>query len=358
MYNKPVINKIPFVKSIANTNQRISTKQVITQKMNTVFLSIVIPTYNRLDLLKESMNGILKQIKVDYKYEIIVICDNPKDIEISNYIRSLNLDNLSYYINTKNLGLFNTMNLGVQLAQGEWVAFLHDDDLLKENYLKEINKLIHKHKDIGAIMVSTKQIGNVNYRSRLRETGLYKFLKPIKDKLSNGKMYQLRIFDNILWCADQYGAPSCGSVWNREKFLQVGGYNDEWYPSGDWFYMVEFNKKYKVYKTSEQLGYYRWSENASTKPEVIQKFITDNLYLREYFREHYTLGKIVYHLTKKEHYRHIIDVFLTFEKTQSLKPEDYNNIYPYPKNSIRYQIYLNGQRLYWVLRVMISLVFG
>lgn len=349
---------ISFIRTISIDNSRNISKQIIKHNLNSVFLSIIIPTYNRLDLLKESINSILYQNKVNYNFEIIVICDNPQDIEITKYIKSLNLNNLSYYINNENLGLFNTMNLGVQLTQGEWVAFLHDDDLLKENYLQEIYKLIHKHNDIGAIMVSTKQIGNVNYRSRLRETSLYKFLKPIKDKLSNGKMYQLRIFDNILWCADQYGAPSCGSVWNREKFLSVGGYNDEWYPSGDWFYMVEFNKKYKVYKTSEQLGYYRWSENASTKPEVIQKFITDNLYLREYFREHYTLGKLIYLLTKKEHYRHIIDVFLTFDKTNTLKPEDFNDIYPYPKKTFRYQIYLNGQRLYWILRVMISLVFG
>lgn len=351
-----MINSKSFVKAIDKKNVIIPV--VSTTKDTSFFLSIIIPTYNRLDLLKESIHSILNQNKVDYPYEIIIICDNPKDTEITTYIKSLELNNLSYYINHKNLGLFNTMNLGVQLAQGKWVAFLHDDDLLKENYLQEIHKLILKHNEIGAIMVSTKQVGNVAYRSRLRETSLYKFLKPIKDALSSGKMYQLRIFDNILWCADQYGAPSCGSVWNKDKFLTLGGYNDEWYPSGDWFYMVEFNKHYKVYKTSEQLGYYRWSDNASTKPEIIEKFITDNLYLREYFREHYFLGKIIYHISKKEHYKHIIDVFLTFDKTHQLKPEDFNQIYPYPKNSFRYLLYLNGQRLYWVLRVMISLIFG
>lgn len=207
-------------------------------------------------------------------------------------------------------------------------------------------------------MVNTQQIGNVSYRSRLRESGLYKLLKPIKDNLSRGKLYKLRIFDNILWCADQYGAPSCGSVWNKKKFLSLGGYNETSYPSGDWFFMVKFNERYTVYKTTEQLGYYRWSDNASTKPEIIRKFITDNLALREYFREKYTLGKIIYHLTKKDHYKHIIDVFIGFDKTKTLKPEDFNTIYPYPKKSLHYFFYLNGQRAYWVLRVMISLLIG
>ncbi len=357
MYNINVLNKNLFVKDLIPL--KINDELIRNNDENLeLFLSLIIPTYNRLDLLKESLESVINQRPINFKYEIIIICDNPNDTEITNYIEQIDIPNLYFYLNKNNVGLFNTLNLGVQLARGQWVSFLHDDDLLKENYLQEIYKLIHKHKDIGAIMVSTKQIGNVAYRSRLRETSLYKFLKPIKDKLSSGKMYKLRIFDNILWCADQYGAPSCGSVWNRKKFLKLGGYNDEWYPSGDWLYMVEFNKHYKVYKTTEQLGYYRWSENASTKPEVIKKFITDNLYLREYFREYYFLGKIIYHLTKKEHYKHIIDVFLTFDKTNTLKPEDFNDIQKYSHNSIRYQVYLNGQRLYWIVRVMISLVFG
>lgn len=322
------------------------------------FLSIIVPTYDRIDSLLESLESIQNQLEVTYTFEIIVICDQPRDYKIEKEIAIFHFKNFSYYKNKQNIGLFETLNLGVRLAKGTWVAFLHDDDLIKRSYLQEIYSLINKHVDTGAIMVSTQQIGNVSYRSRLRESRFYKLLKPIKDKLSRGKLYRLRIFDNILWCADQYGAPSCGSVWNKEKFLSLGGYNEKSYPSGDWFFMVEFNRRYKVYKTTEQLGYYRWSENASTKPEVIKMFITDNLNLREYFREHFLLGKIIYHLTKKEHYKHIIDVFLGFDKTHTLKPHDFDFIQPYPKNTLRYFLYLNGQRAYWVLRVMISLIIG
>lgn len=333
-------------------------QKIFSVEKSTPFLSIIIPTYDRVELLKESLDSILIQNKVDYSYEVIVICDDPNNTSIEKLVKDYAFNNVSYYKNIQNLGLFETLNLGVRLSKGKYIAFLHDDDLLKDNYLKEIYTLIQRKPKAGAIMVSTQQIGNVSYRSRFRETGLYKFLKPIKDSLSRGKLYKLRIFDNILWCADQYGAPSCGSVWNKEKFMSLGGYCTESYPSGDWFFMVAFNEKYPVYKTTEQLGYYRWSDNASTKKEVIEKFITDNLALREYFKEKYFLGKIIYHLTKKEHYKHIIDVFLTFDKTKTLKPEDFNYIYTYPKNTLRYKLYLNGQRLYWVLRVMISLIFS
>lgn len=356
MNQKPIVfNSTQYTEEVYNT---LSHCVFSHSKDNDFFLSIVVPTYDRQDLLLESLNSILNQKPVSYAYEVIVICDNPKNANFEYQIKELAIKNISVYMNKQNLGLFETLNCGVRLAKGKYVAFLHDDDLLKENYLTEIEKLLKLKKSIGAIMVSTQQIGNVSYRSRFRETSLYKFLKPIKDSLSHGKMYRLRIFDNILWCADQYGAPSCGSVWDKEKFISLGGYSTASYPSGDWFYMVEFNKHYRVYKTSEQLGYYRWSNNASTKAEIIRKFITDNLALREYFREHYFLGKIVYALTKKEHYRHIIDVFLTFDKTGKLKPHDFDEIMPYPKNSLRYKVYLNSQRLYWVLRVMISLVFG
>lgn len=338
--------------------QTLSQKVFSSSQITRPFLSIIVPTFDRLELLKESLLSLQNQEPIEDAYEVIVICDDPKNTQLIDLIQTFKFDSVSLYINTQNIGLFETLNLGVRLANSPWVAFLHDDDLLKPNYLKEIKQLLNRRNKIGALMVSTQQIGNVTYRSTLRSSGLYKFLKPIKDRLSQGKLYPLRIFDNILWCADQYGAPSCGSVWNKEKFLSCGGYDERSYPSGDWFFMVKFNEQFKVYKTTQQLGYYRWSDNASTKPDIIRKFITDNLALREYFREKYILGKIVYHLTQKEHYKHIIDVFIGFDKTNTLKPHDFDDLYPYPKNSLSYFIYLNGQRAYWVLRVMISLLFG
>jgi glycosyltransferase involved in cell wall biosynthesis len=318
-------------------------------------LSLIIPTYDRYDLLNETLRSVVQQNNHGLKLEIIVLADNPTfDFKKIN----IQLDQISLYKNTSNLGLFETMNLGVNLATGKYVAFLHDDDVLNPNYFSEIEKILKRKPDLGALMIAHKQIGQVPLRSRFRSSRIYRVLKPLKDRLSQGKVYQLRIFDNILWCADQYGPPSCGSLFERAKFLSLNGFNPETYPSGDWFFMVAFNQRYSVYKTTEQLAQYRWSENASTKRDVIAKFITQNLELREYFREHYVLGKVVYHLTKKVHYRHILEVFIGFDQSKTLKPDDFNHIMPYPSHHPLYFWYLNGQRAYWIFRVMISLVIG
>ena len=321
-------------------------------------ISILIPTYDREDYLMESVTSALNQIDVNVAYEIIVVNDNPSNTTIEPLLKSLNSDRISYYQNRNNLRLFETMNLMVRLAEGKWAAFLHDDDLLNSNYIKEITYLLKRRKDIGAIMVANKQIGQVPYRSRIRQSSIYKFLKPIKDRMSSGRFYRLRIFDNILWCADQYGPPSCGTIFNRDYFIKTGGYNEETWPSGDWYFMVEFNKHYKVYKTTEQLGQYRWGINESMKPTTIKLFIDDTIALREYFRDHYVFGKFMYHLTRKLHFKHVVDNFISFDKTKTLKPSDFEYIMPYPKDSLVYFFYLNGQRAYWVLRVMISLVIG
>lgn len=330
-------------------------KNSINQKP---LISILIPTYDREDYLLESINSAINQIDVNVEYEIIVVNDNPNNTSIEKLLRNINSNRISYYQNKKNLKLFETLNLMVRLAQGKWVAFLHDDDLLNPRYIKEISRLLERRNNIGAIMVANKQIGQVPLRSRIRESKIYKVLKPIKDKLSVGKFYPLTIFDNILWCADQYGPPSCGSIFNKDYFISLGGYNEDTWPSGDWYFMVEFNKHYKVYKTTEQLGLYRWGNNESMKKETIKAFIEDTLKLREYFRETYLFGKVMYHLTKKVHYKHVVDVFVGFDKTKTLKPTDFNYLYPYPKNSLSYFIYLNSQRAYWVIRVLISLVIG
>lgn len=321
-------------------------------------ISILIPTYDREDYLMESIQSALNQVDVTIPYEIIVVNDNPNNTSIEKLLKGLNSERISYYQNKQNLKLFETMNLMVRLAEGKWAAFLHDDDLLNPNYIKEISRLLDRRSNMGAIMVSNKQIGQVPYRSRIRQTSIYKFLKPIKDKMSVGKFYRLRIFDNILWCADQYGPPSCGTIFDKEKFISIGGYNEDTWPSGDWYFMVEFNKHYKVYKTTEQLGQYRWGINESMKPTTIKLFIEDTLALREYFKDHYLFGKIMYHLTRKEHFKHVVDVFIGFDKTKQMKPSDFEYIMPYPKDSLFYFLYLNGQRAYWVLRVLVSLVIG
>lgn len=113
------------------------------------FLSIVIPTRNRLGLLKESILSAINQEDAPVDYEV-VIADNCSDDDVCEKIRlfleDLGADNVYYYRNTENIGLYQNWNRSIELARSKWAAMLHDDDLLYGDYVKTMSNIIRRHK--------------------------------------------------------------------------------------------------------------------------------------------------------------------------------------------------------------------
>lgn len=108
--------------------------------------SIIIPTYKGLDTLSIAIQSVLTQSFNDY--EIIVSDDNEigsnEQIEtekIVNDFKKTNL-NLVYLKNGHHNGSY-ARNRGIEIAKGDYISFLDDDDYYMENYLYEVNNCIH-----------------------------------------------------------------------------------------------------------------------------------------------------------------------------------------------------------------------
>lgn len=107
--------------------------------------SVVITTYNRLNLLKRTIHSALNQT---IECEVIVADDCSSD-GTSEYVKSFReqlpphqQQRLVYLCNTTNSGHAATVNAGIALAQGEWIKFLDDDDYLASNCLEEMQRAI------------------------------------------------------------------------------------------------------------------------------------------------------------------------------------------------------------------------
>ena len=96
-------------------------------------ISIIIPSYNRADKLKEAIQSVLDQ---DYferdsdarRFELLVIDDGSTD-QTKAVVESFSSPILYRYQDHK--GVSAARNLGIKLSQGEYVAFLDSDDLWK-----------------------------------------------------------------------------------------------------------------------------------------------------------------------------------------------------------------------------------
>lgn len=91
-------------------------------------VSIIIPTHNRVCLLREAIDSVLNQTFKDI--EVIVVDDAGAE-NVQSVIASYGCQNLRYLRNERNLGLAGTRNQGIAAAAGDYIGFLDDDDLFE-----------------------------------------------------------------------------------------------------------------------------------------------------------------------------------------------------------------------------------
>lgn len=96
-----------------------------------VTVSVVIPFYSNVDWLKEAVLSVLIQSFSDY--EIIVVNDGSNE-NIDDFLNEFG--NKIVYKKKKNEGPASARNLGIELAKGEYIAFLDSDDLWHTDKLK------------------------------------------------------------------------------------------------------------------------------------------------------------------------------------------------------------------------------
>ncbi len=88
-------------------------------------VSVVIPTYNRPDLVKKAIGSILLQTYHDFE---IIIVDDGMQKRAQSSVEEIHDSRIVYIQNEKSFGGGGARNVGIKAAKGEYVAFLDDDD--------------------------------------------------------------------------------------------------------------------------------------------------------------------------------------------------------------------------------------
>src|SRR5687768_455415 len=102
------------------------------------FISVVVPSYNRADLIAKTIISLQKQTYSNY--EIIIVDDGSTD-GTEEVIKEI-LDKRTFYVRKENAERAVARNFGAKLAKGEYVNFFDSDDIALENHLQEAAGLI------------------------------------------------------------------------------------------------------------------------------------------------------------------------------------------------------------------------
>jgi glycosyltransferase involved in cell wall biosynthesis len=108
-------------------------------------ISIIIPTYNRADLIARAIQSVLDQ---SYENWELIVVDNYSDDNTSDVISAFN-DNRILMLSTPRTGsVAASRNLGVSRSNGEWIAFLDSDDWWFPKKLEFVCKTMKEKPDL------------------------------------------------------------------------------------------------------------------------------------------------------------------------------------------------------------------
>ena len=146
-------------------------------------ISVIMSTYKEDErLLRESIESILNQTYKDFEY--IIILDYPDNDVHKSVIEEYALkdDRIHFYINETNMGLTDSLNRGLSLCHGEYIARMDADDISLPDRLERQMKYLEKnHYDlIGGITEMINENGTLLYSIKSVPTDPKKINKALR----------------------------------------------------------------------------------------------------------------------------------------------------------------------------------
>lgn len=218
-------------------------------------ISCIIPTCDRPIFLEEAIRSILAQ--TISPHEIIVVNNGKGDIVLHNDLK----DKITIYNFISYAGASRARNFGANIAQGDYLAFLDDDDLWNKNYLENVIKAIKQ----GSRCV-------ISRLDCLKNDKIFTY------KNAHGKIN----INNLLLFNP--GVTGSNIVVAKDIFLQVGGFDPNLVTSEDKSLILEILKdNIKVETLPENQAILRiHSELRLSSPDKLYKGISG--FTKKYFR--------------------------------------------------------------------------
>jgi glycosyltransferase involved in cell wall biosynthesis len=120
-------------------------------------VTVGIPTYNRPEWLRQSIESVLGQTMGDFR---LVISDNASAPSTRDVVESFADERIEYVRSRVNTGMTNNMNRLLELAETEFVIVVPDDDLLYPDFLASALAMFDRHQGLGVVHTAFDLIDN------------------------------------------------------------------------------------------------------------------------------------------------------------------------------------------------------
>lgn len=208
-------------------------------------VSVIIPTYNRPEMLAGAIQSVLNQTYDNY--EIIVI--NDCGVTVENIVSSLNENGKILYIkHCSNKGISATRNTGIRNAMGKYIAYLDDDDIFYPNHIE--------------ILLSHLETTN----SKVAYTDAHKAIQVwSKDSYFTAEkiVSYSRDFDYNRILIENFIPAPC-VMHRKECFDNVNMFDENLLRLEDWDLWIRMSRSYKFDHIKQTTCEYRWRDDGTS----------------------------------------------------------------------------------------------
>ncbi|MEN6324654.1 MAG: glycosyltransferase [Syntrophomonas sp.] len=257
--------------------------------MNLPLVTVLMAVYNGEAYLKESIESILNQTFVDFEFLIIDDASTDNSRMLLGKYRDFRIRVVG---NSQNLRLAKSLNRGIEMARGKYIARMDADDISLPQRLEKQVAFMESHPEIG---VSGSWLECFGARSQV-------WYYPDDPGI---------ILSNLLF-QNQLGHPAV--IMRRELMISKGlFYNPDYREAEDYDLWARCGEQFPLGNLPEVLLMYRWHERQASQSNLIEQRYFHGLVVRR------QLERLDLHPSAQEMELHLMISFLEFDPTDSFR---------------------------------------
>lgn len=237
----------------------------------TVQVSVIMPSYNHEAYIGKAIESVLVQSMGDFELIIVDDCskDNSRE-EIERY--KVEDHRIRTVYHSRNFGIAQTMNDGIDKATGKFVAFIDSDDLWKEKKLERQLDLLKKNENL--ILWSDGEL--IDGKDNHFGEGFVK-LFGAEDRRKSGNILEDLLLYNFIF--------GSSIIFKRKNAANIR-FNCQLKYLNDYLFYVELAEHYAYYFIKEPLSKYRIHGKNSTLRDP-ENWREDLILIRRIFLDKY-----------------------------------------------------------------------
>ena len=223
-------------------------------------ISVCIPTFNRAKYLEELLDILIKLL--NQIYEIIVVDNNSTD-NTPELFKSEKYKNVKFFQNQENIGMVNNWNRCLELASGDYIIIVHDDDIITKELFTEYQIILNKYPNVDFIF---SYAGIIDENGR--NLGSYKTLKG-NIVFPDPSLFILLLRENFIHFS--------GILIKKDCYEEVGNFSNKYSLYSDLDMWLRISLCHKAIYRDKLLYYYRVHSKSEHSKILQQRILAEKL---------------------------------------------------------------------------------